>query len=147
MKHGAAAIDYEIVQAAAANEVIARAGDAAWKAGVRVKTTAAGTTDHLGFIAENARPPTVVVDGKLGIKVGRLEVVKAHDASVAWLFWLYPKPFWKDGIPIRIWEELCRPHRTVPWRRRYRDAPRRKRVTIATSASATHSLLVSVADR
>ena len=147
MKHGAAAIDYEIVQAAAANEVIARAGDAAWKAGVRVKTTAAGTTDHLGFIAENARPPTVVVDGKLGIKVGRLEVVKAHDASVAWLFWLYPKPFWKDVIPIRIWEELCRPHRTVPRRRRYSDAPRRKRVTIATSASAAHALLVSVADR
>ena len=87
MQNSAAAIDYEIVQAATANEVIARAGDAAWKPGVRVRKTAAGTTDHLGFIAENASPPTVVVDGILGIKLGRLEVVKAHDASIARLFW------------------------------------------------------------
>ena len=89
MEHGAAAIDYEIVQAATANEVIARAGDAAWKAGVKVRTTATGTTDsdHLGFICENATSPTVAVHGKLGIKVGRLEVVEAHNASVARLFW------------------------------------------------------------
>ncbi len=80
MQHSAAAIHNEIVQAAAANEVIAGAGDAAWKPSARAGRAAAGTTDNLCFNAVGA----VAANGQRGINCGGLEVVEAHDAPIAW---------------------------------------------------------------
>jgi hypothetical protein len=79
VQYNVAAIDNEIVQAAAANEVIAGADNAIWKPSASAKRAAAGTTDNLSFSAVDA----VAANGQRGIKCAVLEVVEAHDAPLS----------------------------------------------------------------